>query len=200
MNQPTTLYFDTETTGRPSSYTAHPKDWPRLVQIAWVRSNSEGRIFEKCSLLVQPDGFIIPEQATEIHGITTEQATKEGVPLLEAMTLFGKSWRASDVMCCHNVHFDLSIVQGESYRIWGKMPFSTKPHICTMKQTTGIVKAPKKDGKKGVKFPSLDELCQFCGVVNEKAHDALGDVLATWACHQYLIHNNHVLHGQSVEK
>ena len=55
VKQPITLYFDTETTGVPDSYVAHPKYWPRIVQIAWVVSNSDGRIFEQASMIVKPE-------------------------------------------------------------------------------------------------------------------------------------------------
>ncbi len=199
VKQPITLYFDTETTGVPDSYVAHPKYWPRIVQIAWVVSNSDGRIFEQASMIVKPEGFVIPDKSIEIHGITNEKATAEGRELKDVMTAFGKAWRRAEVMCCHNVSFDLPIVMGESYRLWGQMPFSSKPHICTMKQTGKIVQARKENGHLK-SWPSLADLCAYCGVTNTKAHDALGDVLATWECHQYLINQGHVLHGQLVQQ
>ena len=197
---PITIYFDTETTGIPSDYMAHPKEWPRIVQIAWLVANSEGRIFERASMMVKPEGFEIPSQSTKVHGITTEKAIAEGKDLKEVMTYFGKAWRSAELMCCHNVSYDLPIVMGESYRLWGKMPFSQKKHICTMRQTGKIVKAPNKNGNGIKNWPSLADLCAFCGVVNNKAHDAMGDVLATFECHQFLINNGYELHPQILEK
>lgn len=56
----------------------------------------------------------------------------------------------------------------------------SKPWLCTMKPNTEIVKAPKKNGSSGYKWPSLEEALQFyCKrSVGEFAHDAMYDVKA----------------------
>lgn len=194
------LYFDTETTGLPSAWTAHPKMWPHIVQIAWILTNSDGRIFEQANFITKNHGEISQPRALETHGITESQREKSGLPIEDVITQFGKAWRQCDAMVCHNADFDIPIVMGECYRAFGKMPFTSKPHICTMKQTTNIVKAPAKNGKTGYKWPSLAELCEFCGIENAKAHDAMGDVMATWECHQTLIAKGIILHGNTVHK
>ena len=63
---------------------------------------------------------------------------------------------------------------------------SQKPKIfCTKEQSTNICKIPNSRG--GYKWPSLAELCAFCGVENKGAHNALNDVIATKECYFYMV-------------
>ena len=71
------LIFDTETTGLPKSWNAPITDtdnWPRCIQIAWQLHDSMGNIVEHNDFLVQPNGFNIPFDAEQIHGISTDLA------------------------------------------------------------------------------------------------------------------------------
>lgn len=68
------LFFDTETTGT-RNYKAPSTDtrnWPRLVQIAWILTDEEGNRTHEGNLIVKPDGFTIPADAVRVHGITTQ--------------------------------------------------------------------------------------------------------------------------------
>ena len=88
------LVFDTETTGLPKQYNAPLTDfdnWPRLVQLAWQLHDDKGQLVENHNLLVKPEGFIIPIDAQMVHGISTEHATKYGLPLQEVLDTFLKS-------------------------------------------------------------------------------------------------------------
>ena len=73
------LIFDTETTGLPRDFNA-PLDqfnnWPRLVQLAWQIHDSEGKLIDVQNYIIKPEGFNIPINAQEIHGISTEIAQK----------------------------------------------------------------------------------------------------------------------------
>ena len=67
------LFFDTETTGLPKRYNAPMDDldnWPRLVQVAWILFDEEGKEIVSNSYIVRPEGFIIPKESSLIHGIT----------------------------------------------------------------------------------------------------------------------------------
>ena len=60
------LFFDTETTGVPRNYKAPSSDtrnWPRLVQLAWILTEADGRRIHQSNLIVNPDGFVIPADA-----------------------------------------------------------------------------------------------------------------------------------------
>ena len=195
MNQKTNQFkcivFDTETTGLPARYTAHPKEWPRLVQLGYYVISWDDRVFAKSKQMVRPEGFEIPYLATKVHGITTEMATAEGFELEKVMTDFGKFWKNCQFMMCHNYKYDIGIVQGEAFRLWDKMPFSLKPHVCTMEQTRNICKLKQRNSH-AFKNPKLEELHQFCFNTGfSGAHDALADVDATWRCFDHLSRLGH---------
>ena len=67
------LFFDTETTGIPKNYDAPISDvnnWPRLVQLAFIKTDWDGNIIESRDFVIRPEGFIIPNDASKIHGIS----------------------------------------------------------------------------------------------------------------------------------
>ncbi len=73
------LIFDTETTGLPKRWDAPLSDtenWPRCVQIAWQLHGADGQCLEHHAYLIRPDGFTIPYDSEQVHGISTELAQK----------------------------------------------------------------------------------------------------------------------------
>ena len=82
------LFFDTETTGLPKRWNAPVTDlenWPRLVQLAWIMYDDRGNMLESRDVIVKPEGFTIPPEASRVHGITTLVAREKGEPLQEVM-------------------------------------------------------------------------------------------------------------------
>ena len=78
------LIFDTETTGLPKSWTAPISDvenWPRCVQIALQLHDDMGRLSERQDFLITPEGYDIPFESQQIHGISTALAEAQGVPI-----------------------------------------------------------------------------------------------------------------------
>ncbi len=76
------LIFDTETTGLPKRWDAPLSDsenWPRCIQIAWQIHDAKGEIVEHKDYLIQPDGFTIPFDSEQVHGISTALAEAQGV-------------------------------------------------------------------------------------------------------------------------
>jgi DNA polymerase-3 subunit alpha len=85
------LIFDTETTGLPKKWNAPITDidnWPRCIQIAWQLHDEMGKISEHQDFLIQPDGFNIPYDAEQIHGISTLLAVEKGISLTDSLKLF----------------------------------------------------------------------------------------------------------------
>jgi DNA polymerase-3 subunit epsilon len=83
------LFFDTETTGLPQDWKAPVSDtnnWPRIVQIAWVLSSQDDGQLESKDFIIKPEGFTIPKESSDVHGISTEQAYEEGKDLLDVLT------------------------------------------------------------------------------------------------------------------
>ena len=181
---PNYLFFDTETTGIPQDYKAPCTDtdnWPRLVQLGWILTDGEGRELRRGNRIVRPDGFEIPTEASDVHGITTERALAEGEPLHDVMMAFGADLNASNWLVGHNIDYDLHVVGTEYYRLgYDHRIMFARPYVCTMQATIDFCNIP---GKYGPKWPRLQELyVRLFGREFEGAHDAMADITATKEC------------------
>jgi len=56
-------------------------NWPRLVQLAYLFYDQNGNRISGGDSIIKPEGFIIPAEASRIHGISTERAILEGKAL-----------------------------------------------------------------------------------------------------------------------
>lgn len=178
------LFFDTETTGVPKNYNAPISDtnnYPRLVQLAYIITDDKGNVLATKDFIIKPNGFIIPETAAKIHGITTEIADEKGNDLAIVLNEFLVDINSVDILVAHNYNFDSKIVGCEFYRNGLEMP--NKDNICTMLATTDLLKLPNKNGYASFKWTTLQEVYNFCfGKSFEKAHNALADITATKEC------------------
>jgi DNA polymerase III epsilon subunit-like protein len=169
------LFFDTETTGL-SSYA-------RLVQIAWILCGPSGTEISRGSHIIRPDGFVIPRDATRIHGITTEQAKRDGIPLAHALKSFSEAIDQSASLVAHNFSFDEMIVSAEFLRSDIPNSMYAKKRICTMESSTNFCAMPSRSSYNGYKWPKLIELHhKLFGAFFDHAHDASADVHATAKC------------------
>ncbi len=178
------LIFDTETTGLPRNWRAPLTDldnWPRLVQLAWQLHDKNGAQIETGNLIVKPEGFIVPTDASRIHGITHERAVEEGIALTDTLQKFEVALANSEYLIAHNMSYDEKIIGAEFLRNNKKNFLETKKKICTMESATNFCAIPSPRG--GFKWPNLGELHQklfnqgFMG-----AHNAATDVSATAKC------------------
>lgn len=178
------LFFDTETTGVPRNYRAPVSDlknWPRMVQLAWLATDHQGNELAAAELIVRPEGFTIPADAARIHGITTERALAEGVPLAQAAEAFLAALQGADLLVGHNIEFDCNILGAEFLRLGGPNPLEGKKRRCTMQESTDWCRLP---GPYGFKWPKLEELHRkLFGQPFEGAHTALADVRACARCY-----------------
>lgn len=179
------MFLDTETTGLPTNWKAPYDQWPRMVSLAY---SLEGVPFpEEGEFIIKPDGYEIPLEASNIHGITTEEANAKGQDLHLVLIKLEVMLQLADLVVFHNSSFDTGIISGEQMRL-GYAPenliCNSKKLFCTKEQSTNICKIP---GSRGYKWPSLAELCTFCGVENKGAHNALNDVIATKECYFYMV-------------
>lgn len=177
------LFFDTETTGLPKNWKAPVTDlnnWPRLVQLAWLLYDSRDQEIKRANRIIIPEGFTIPTEASNVHGISTERAHEEGIELSEALNEFSQTLNEADFLIAHNISFDQVIIGAEFLRKDIKSRLVDIPKICTMKTTTNICEIP---GKYGFKWPNLTELHQHLFQKGfDGAHDALADVKACADC------------------
>lgn len=177
------LFFDTETTGIPRNWNAPISDldnWPRLVQIAWLQYDSKGRKISGQDYIIKPEGFTIPGEASQIHGITTERAGREGVALKKVLEEFSGLIDESGFLVAHNMSFDEKIVGAEFLRKGIKNSLFQTERLCTMKASTDYCKLP---GNYGYKWPKLSELhIKLFDDAFEEAHNATVDIEACAKC------------------
>jgi len=184
----TTFIYDTETTGfHKGKDNLGRADQPYLVQIGGILFDDETRrVLAEINLIAKPEhrGVIakIPEQASDIHGITDAIAAEHGLPYKVVVPMFNQLIKKADRLVCHNVGFDEVIMLVAYCRCaYDQTSFRAKKHICTMKETTDLLKLPHKSGRKGNKWPSLMEAYKHYVDPEgfEGAHDAMEDVRAT---------------------
>ena len=185
------LIFDTETTGLPKRWDAPITDtdnWPRCVQIAWQLHDEMGNLIENDNFLIQPDGFNIPFDSEQIHGISTNLAQSEGIPIHEGLDRFQAVLQKSKFVVGQNVGFDINIMGCEFHRYGIENNLTELPVLDTCTEKTALMcKIPGGRGGK-FKLPTLTELHQhlFGNAFNE-AHNATADVEATTRCFLELI-------------
>lgn len=184
-NGPQYLFFDTETTGLPY-YDNIPAEasldnWPRLVQLSWIMTDGEGNITKEMNKFVIPEGFVIPADATAIHGISNEYANYWGEKLERVLHVFNKSLKKADYIICHNSWFDTNVIYGEMKRLNIPTTLMEKKTYCTM--LTGTDVCAIEWGGPGFKWPTLQELHKYLFRKEfSDAHDALADVRAVASC------------------
>ena len=183
INVPYYFFFDTETTGIPVNWKApvtNLSNWPRIVQIAYIICDENGNEIEFDNYIVKPDGFIIPEEASNIHGITTEKALKNGVPLKSVLEKIHNLISKSKSLVAHNINFDEKILGAEFLRNGKENIINDKIKLCTMEKSINFCAI---DGFYGYKWPKLSELYFKLFKDNfEEAHNATVDVRAMAKC------------------
>ena len=152
------LFFDTETTGLPINWKAAIYDldnWPRLVQIAWILTDSSGVVYEEECHIIKPNGFQIPDNVSKIHGITNQHALDNGISIQNVLSKFEKSVNKSRLIIAHNIDFDYKVLASELVRNGNRDCLNEKSKFCTMKSSTNFCKL---NGNYGYKWPKLNEL------------------------------------------
>lgn len=179
------LFLDVETTGLPDF--KQPPSWagqPRICQLGAILTDREGKTKAEMNLLVRPDGWSMPPGASEIHGITQEDATKYGLSIRGVLGIFNRLMAKSELVIAHNVKFDRLMILREAFACEYRESDFAFEGFCTMEQSADQVKLPPTAkmlayDMKGYKNPSLKEAYHhFFSRDFEGAHDAMADVRA----------------------
>lgn len=177
------LFFDTETTGLPKNYNAPTtdfKNWPRVIQLAYLIFDEKGNELKTKEVIIKPNGFTIPQAASNVHRISTERAIAEGISLNIVLKEFEQDIKEVDILVAHNISFDEAIMGCEFLRNGFNNPLPRKKKTCTMKCSTNFCEIP---GKYGFKWPTLSDLyIKLFGKKFDEAHNALADIRATADC------------------
>lgn len=160
------LAFDLETTGIDPAA-------DRIVTAA-VISIVPGRPPHTTTWLADP-GVEIPAEATEVHGISTEDARQRGraaaTVIAEVADALAAVWSATTPLCAFNASFDLSLLQAELRRYHRRDLILGGPVVdphCIDRQVDRYRK-----GKR-----TLAALCTHYQVRLADAHSCAGDALA----------------------
>ncbi|MFF2730988.1 3'-5' exonuclease [Streptomyces sp. NPDC058008] len=166
------MAFDLETTGT-------DVETDRIVTAAVVRLEADGSLSGERTWLLDP-GVAIPEQASAIHGISTERARAHGMEAAAAVEEIARAvadgLRSGTPLVVMNARYDLSLLDRECRR----------HGVESLSERLGGVPSPVIDPlvidkhvdryRRGKR--ALYALCAHYGVPLDDAHDAKADAVA----------------------
>ena len=132
------LFFDTETTGffQDRLPVDHP-DQPYIVQLAAELCEDDGKPVSGFSFIID-NGVDIPDQASNVHGITTARAVEFGMSAASALSAFTHLYQRADLVCAHNIKFDRGVIETAIARHYDRIMPLRKPLFCTMEAATAL--------------------------------------------------------------
>ena len=159
--------FDLETTGRNSRSA-------RIVTASVTVVDTSGEVIKEHEWLADP-GVEIPTEASDVHGITTEQARRDGRPAAEVTrelaAVLQKLFDADVPVIAFNASYDFTVLAAESAR-HGVPQLSRFPVLDPYIMNKQVDRYRK--GKR-----TLTALCEEYGVGLDNAHTSAADALAT---------------------
>lgn len=138
------LSWDTETAGLPQDNRPddHPSQ-PRLVELGAILYDDNGQERASMDLIVFADGWTVPKQAADVHGITTEVAKQYGIPVNVVIPCFFNLLAIAKEDIAYNRRFDEKILRYALSRM-GRSPTLPVPERRTdlLEVVTPIVNLP----------------------------------------------------------
>lgn len=161
------LLFDTET-DNPDPTEAF------IIQAALIHVKP-GSELRQWKWLVKPRRPI-PAEATAVHGISTEQAERDGEPvhavISELAAILTECWTPACPLVGHNIGYDITVTDRELGRIWDRELLPAGPVIDTLL-------LDKELDKYRAGSRQLSDQCRHYGLeLGADAHDAFADALA----------------------
>lgn len=181
------LVFDVETTGLAyyNKPLADPSQ-PHIVQLSALQidtSREEPWVRQSLSLIVEPAEWDIPEEATAVHGISTDYALDWGLPEEAVLRAFFGLWvgnAESSLLVSHNVKFDHFVISSAIARFMDDVSaqaWANANTYCTMLESKPIVQARNSRG--ALKYPKLTEAYEyFFNYPLDRAHSSNSDTVA----------------------
>ncbi|HWU59097.1 MAG TPA: exonuclease domain-containing protein [Microbacteriaceae bacterium] len=159
--------FDLETTGV-------NVETARIVTAHVGRIGAAGTVIGRFDWIVDP-GVEIPQQATAVHGVTTERARADGLPACEAIAEIVAALRglfeAGIPVVAYNAPYDFTVLNREAVRHRVPPLISPAPIVDPLVIDRAVDKYRR--GKR-----TLEVTAQFYGVDLADAHDAGADAIA----------------------
>jgi DNA polymerase III epsilon subunit-like protein len=164
------LYCDLETTGtvRWEAPADHPhQPWPVSLTGLLMDEQAGQELAEPFYRIIKPDTWRIEAGASRIHGITHEQALREGVVLAQAMSEFAALHSQCDVIAAWAARFDMKVLRG-AYRRCGM------PDRWGANEVLDV--AERAQQKAGRKIKLADAIGEILGEHLNKHRDPLEDI------------------------
>lgn len=187
------MVYDVEGTGIPDyKQPSDAEHQPHIVQLAAALVDLDHKplghnsIIQSMDVIVRPEGWTIPEDVTEIHGISDEYAREVGIPESLAVETLLEIWQDRPRIA-HNENYDQRMVRCALKRSMDDTKadeWKAGEKTCTAELSRTLVSLPPTEAMKAknmnmAKTPTLDEACRhFYGQGVTNAHTAMGDLLA----------------------
>lgn len=176
--------FDTETTGlfqyrnklTGEKVPADAPGQPHLASFAVVYADERGEPISSEKIFVKPDGWSIDgTEAGRVNGLTDAFLHANGQPVSTVLKVWNDIVDAGLIPAAFNAQFDCKMMRAELRRAGLPDRFEETPNICVMR-------ALDPYGPRGLMiqrgFVKLSVACEFFGIVNTQAHDAMADAVA----------------------
>lgn len=130
-----------------------------------------------------PGDFDIPKEAVDVHGITKDEALREGISGREVFDAFMDDAQKSQYLIAHNFNLDYPVVSCEIQRYGLKNRIHNMQSVCTMKSESVREYCALPGDSGDFKWPELDELHErLFGESFVDLHDAGFNVKACARC------------------
>lgn len=107
------LSFKTETNGLPL-WRARSNDegQPHIVRLAAVLCDAETQeVIDQMDVVIRPDGWEIPQETIEVHGIAFDHAIEKGISEPDALDMFINLFDKADFVVSSNKQFNNRIIR-----------------------------------------------------------------------------------------
>lgn len=168
------LVIDTETSGLPKRWDLpyySPKNWPHVVQIAWIIYQANGTEIKRAAHYLKNGDFKISATAFNIHQISHDFLLTNGEDRKEIMLkLKADLEEYQPLIIGHFMELDFHMINAEFFRAGVNYSLENQLMYCTMQASVPYIKNPS------FKFLKLDRFYKtLFGVKPTKQHHALND-------------------------
>jgi DNA polymerase III epsilon subunit-like protein len=174
--------FDTETTGLIENHSKRLDRQPEVIEFAsvWAHWEQLEEIVDRFEVLIKPTlGPISDDIFSKTH-ISNEMVA--GCPTFKDVAhRIALLLSASEVVCGHNLSFDMEMLDLEHERL-GRKVFWPSTRICTVEQSSHIAQKAQRKPSVHNRVSLADLHYYLTGAEHVGAHRAMADVLATHRC------------------
>jgi DNA polymerase III epsilon subunit-like protein len=164
--------FDTETTGLIDNHTRKLDRQPEVIEFAcvWADWDDLEDVVDSYSVLIKPRTDVTDQIAVKTK--ITNEMLRGSPPFREVAHKIALLVSAAEIVCGHNLSFDMEMLDLEYERLDQKIKWPAQ-RICTVEQTIHVT---------GNRINLGDLHLLLTGQKHEGAHRAMPDVLATLDC------------------